>query len=446
MTEPRCFMRYGNAGNLYRTCNANFGGKEPPKEKAKFVPLISQSDFVKEVGRPYTKMSSSQKEAYHRLASARAMRDRREEERKQASMNKKEYKEYIQSLKKTKGQEKENVDLFKQKEKETKQLQKLIKEEGKQLSNKEDIEQFIQNEVIPDKLKNIMSADFKEKYIKDKIAEKQEKLGSLNEAELRREAMAKGNTLAGKKSSMVDTPVGKLGLRKIVSDFGIKGLQLQAGLNNSADGSIKNAENLFKILSAVGKLNYSTQTKKILGPPDSYSGYRGLFNKLVAGKVSGPPTNTRGLSAEDKKKREKIQERIDSLRDKVVGLKDEKMFDKKVQDVLQERQKEIKEIEKSSEKDFGKFKKEQIEGLNQLKNELIVVNQNSLTEMRNIAKKQGFDEDWIKKNINLAIDEKTGRPNARNDLLTGRLIRAKKILENLDDINKKLKSKDKKDK
>ena len=56
-----CYMRYGNAGQLYRTCNDNFGVKGPRKPPDKFTPLITQAEFIEEIGREYGKMSSSQK-------------------------------------------------------------------------------------------------------------------------------------------------------------------------------------------------------------------------------------------------------------------------------------------------------------------------------------------------------------------------------------------------
>ena len=45
-----CYMRYGNAGQLYRTCNDNFGVKGPRKPPDKFTPLITQAEFIEEIG------------------------------------------------------------------------------------------------------------------------------------------------------------------------------------------------------------------------------------------------------------------------------------------------------------------------------------------------------------------------------------------------------------
>ena len=136
MSQPVCYMRYGNAGQLYRTCNDNFGSSGPPKPPAVFTPLITPQEFADKIGKTYDAMSSSQKQNYHRLASAISMREKREEQRKQKTMNEKEYKEYLQSKREDTRDNRKNKILMSRKLKEEKDLKRTLRQEGANISDK----------------------------------------------------------------------------------------------------------------------------------------------------------------------------------------------------------------------------------------------------------------------------------------------------------------------
>ena len=64
----------------------------------------------------------------------------------------------------------------------------------------------------------------------------------------------------------------------------------------------------------------------------------------------------------------------------------------------------------------------------------------SLTDLenaRNLARKNNFDEKWIKENIKVGINSE-GQPTTRTELLNNKLIKAKTIIENIEGLDKKL--------
>jgi hypothetical protein len=77
MSSPVCYTRYNNRGGKYVVCNSQKKGegKPPPAPKP---PLISVEDFLKGMGKGYSKLTAGQKRAYHRIDMANRRREESE--------------------------------------------------------------------------------------------------------------------------------------------------------------------------------------------------------------------------------------------------------------------------------------------------------------------------------------------------------------------------------
>jgi len=415
MSQPVCYMRYGNAGQLYRTCNNNFGGSGTPKPPAVFTPLITPQEFADKIGKSYEFMSSSQKQNYHRLASARSMRERRLEEKKQSVMNKQEYKDYLQSKKQDTKDNRENKTLINRKVKEEKELQKSLRNEGAKIGDKGEIKEFIENEVIPARIKTILSEKFKEDWVNKEMSKSVKEIKDPKEI---------GIDISKKESSDITTPNGlRIGMNRFIKDFKLDNLHTLVGLNNGASEVKQKIEKILKVLYNLNKITDKKTTEQL-----SYNSYRSLFNRLITGDLEGDTPSINSKIEKAKSSFMKVKEQ----------LSNEGNLKKKREAFKKEQEKENKEIKKKIKKQFDKHKKEQLDNLQNEKKSLIGINLRVLEEARNIARKNNLDEKWIKKNINLGIDEETGMPNNRIDLLNKKLIRAKDIIENIEGIDQKL--------
>lgn len=408
MSQPVCYMRYGNAGQLYRTCNDNFGSSGPPKPPAVFTPLITPQEFADKIGKTYDAMSSSQKQNYHRLASAISMREKREEQRKQKTMNEKEYKEYLQSKREDTRDNRKNKILMSRKLKEEKDLKRTLRQEGANISDKGEIKEFIEKKVIPSRKKEIMGEEFKKEWIEKETAKSVKDIIDPNKL---------GIEISKKQTSSIMTPnKEKIGMNRFIKDFQLGNLHTIIGLNNGVSEVKSKIERIFKVLSNVGKITDQE--------PKSYNDYRRLFNKLIAGDLKADTQTNK--------------KRLEKAKNSFVKVQDLKEVKERMDAFKEKQEKKNEEIKRKIKSDFEKHKKEQLENLKNEKNTLIGINLRVLEEARNIARKNNLDENWIRKNINLGIDEDTGMPNNRIDTLNKELIRAKDIIENIEGIDQKL--------
>jgi hypothetical protein len=447
MSEPRCYMRYGNAGQMYRTCNTNFGGKGPRKPPDKFTPLITQAEFVEDVGRPYSKMTSSQQQNYHRLASARAMREKREEERKQASMNNKEYKDYLASKKTTAKTARQDKVLYNKQERLQKDLKKEIEQaSGGRLLDDEDAIKKAVNKAVEREEQRLNRPEYKNRFIEERIKERlEEEGGQTNFKKLQEQTIKEGQALANKKDNVVRVGKSDKKLGTIIKEFGMNdNWAIRLGLGKKSDVE-DNANKLFKQLTQLGKMTWSATGKKYNEAPNDYSGYKTLFKKLSTGKIDGLlPPQTPGLPQAELTKRKKIRAGIKQASESIqkAYISNDSDSAKKVRGELGEAVKKNikteKDLKPSVEKEFDKHLKEQLENNDRSRKDKITTANFVLEESRNIARKNDIDEKWIQKNIRVSLDEE-GRPLNRLDLLNERLIRAKTITENLEGIEDKIK-------
>lgn len=73
----KCWWRYTNQGQRYKTCEANQYKKGQGKQQRE-AQRLTPEEFVKKIGVDYSDMKKAQKNEYHRLD----MAQRRAEERK----------------------------------------------------------------------------------------------------------------------------------------------------------------------------------------------------------------------------------------------------------------------------------------------------------------------------------------------------------------------------
>lgn len=411
MSDIRCYMRYGNAGQLYRVCNTD--KKFTPKDKkvAILTPLITQEEFVDKVGRPYSKMSSSQQQNYHRLASARAMRDKREEEKKQSTYNKEEYKDYIESRKTMNKDFKERQQLLREKQREEKALIQSVKfGRGDKFGDKEDIRQHFQD-TIGGKIKEWKSGKKKQPFIDKAIEEFKEESGGASDTAIKDDIMTKGKARLRKKVNMVDVGPKAVFLDKFLQDTGISDLpiyQLGIGKDDEVNANMKKLVNLTNTL-------HKKMTKGKGEDIKTYSGFIGAFKRYTAkfSKVDmffKPEFANEQLELIIGKQRDKREEELNKFKE---GLG--KKYDAK----------EKQELEQLT---FGlKFKTDRAT--------------DQLESLRNQAINKGFSRKWVEKNIKIGIDS-DGYMTEDSEKIAKKLIKAKEIIENLGEIKEKIKKKD----
>tara|TARA_R110000824_G_scaffold8686_4_gene39122 strand:+ start:3644 stop:4999 length:1356 start_codon:yes stop_codon:yes gene_type:complete len=440
-------MRYGNAGQMYRTCNANFGSVGPRKPPEKFTPLITPAEFAEDLGRTYSKMSSSQRENYHRLGAAQSMRDKREEERKQASMNNKEYKDYLVSKKSTAKTARTDKVLFNKQERLQKDLRKEIDNaSGGRLLEDEDAIKKAVKEAVGREEHRLKQPSYRDEWESEKIKERlQEEGGETNFKKLQAQSIKEGVALSNKKGNVVRVGKSDKKLGTIIKEFGMNdNWNIRLGIGKKADVEA-NADKLFKHLTALSKITWSATGKKYNEAPNDYSGFKTIFKKLASGKIDGLlPPQTPGLPASELSKRKKqragIKQASESIQKAYISNDSDNA--KKVRGELGEAVKKnirtAKDLKPDVEKEFQKHLKDKLEANDSSIKDKIFSANFVLEESRNIARKNDIDEKWIQKNIKVSLDEE-GRPLNRLDLLNDRLIRAKTITENLEGIEDKIK-------
>ena len=329
------------------------------------------------------------------------MRDKRLEEDKQKGMNSKEYKEYLTSKKESTEANKKQKLLYNQKLKEIKDLQKQLQSEGKLFSDKEGITNQV-DKILARQKAEYNSDTYRDNWIKERTAEKQEGLGKTDFKDLSNKIFQEGKKLGEKKSSVVQIPTGQSKkFSTIIRDFGLNDTwNLRLGLEGGKKNVGDQAKQIFSMLDKVGDIQYSRQTKKFKGKPNDYEGYKTLFNKLIKGEVQGPPSV--GVSAEDKAKALKIKKTIADIKNSLNNTfkSDDspllKQVKAKVGDQIKKNIKEGKDVKGNVAQEVKDFQKQQL----------------------------GIDNE--------------GRPTTRTDLLNNRLIRAKTIIENIEGLDKKL--------
>lgn len=441
--DLRCYMRYGNAGQQYRICNTPHAGKKPAPRVAKFTKIMTPQEFSEEVGNPYSKMSASQKENYHRLGSAIAMREKRQEQSKQKEMNAKEYKEYLKSLGEGKARDKEQEQLLKKSERLLKDLKKELSGRGVNMSDEKEIKEFIK--------KNVNESDFNESAFRENAKRDLENRPSTYEAVLR-ERIKKGEKQLNKADSVIKLQSGQTKkLSTIIKDFGLNDtLLIQAGGDSTA-GAIKNGNQIMNFLEKAKKLTYARQQKKYAEPLTDYDTYKTFFRKLMnpendtlQGLTKLTKPLPRGSSEEEQKKVAKQRKQLQQIRGAIKEnfLSDRAEGLKKLKGSLQEEAKNNLAFNESQEKDIDK----NVEKAQKTADEFIPMKQdnlvreavNQLEDFRNQARKNGFDEKWIQSNIRIGIT-RDGRISGDTERFNQKLINTKEIIENIEGLEPKIK-------
>ncbi len=180
----RCYMRYGNAGQVYRICK----GPPPPTTKppAVFTPLITPEEFVRKLAKgnkkikSYGDLSSSQKQNYHRLAMAQS-RSRRRENRE---MNNDEYTLFLEQKRMDAQIDRVENRLQRKKEKEEKRVKRQFEERGILDNNPEEIKKYFRQKEEKE-IKTQKSEKYKDEFFetrKDDINELFEKKDKLEDS------------------------------------------------------------------------------------------------------------------------------------------------------------------------------------------------------------------------------------------------------------------------
>ena len=166
-TGARCYMRYGNAGQLYRICK----GPPPPAKKppAVFVPKLTPSAFVAKLMKGnksikgYGDLSSSQKQNYHRLAMAQT----RESMRENQALNHDEYKVFLAQKRADLKLDRAEDKIQKQLAQEEKSIKNKVERRGPTAANPEEIKKYF-DKLKEKRFKLETGETFKENFFDDK--------------------------------------------------------------------------------------------------------------------------------------------------------------------------------------------------------------------------------------------------------------------------------------
>jgi hypothetical protein len=195
-TGARCYMRYGNAGQLYRICK----GPPPPTKKppAVFVPKLTPSAFVAKLMKGnksikgYGDLSSSQKQNYHRLAMAQT----RESMRENQALNHDEYKVFLAQKRADLKLDRAEDKIQKQLAQEEKSIKNKVERRGPTAANPEEIKKYF-DKLKEKRFKLETGETFKENFFDDKEEKikknvaKREKRSDKDKKRLQIEALRK---------------------------------------------------------------------------------------------------------------------------------------------------------------------------------------------------------------------------------------------------------------
>lgn len=168
MSEVRCFMRYNNQGQLFRTCNNKKAGSTKKTKPAVITPLITPNEFIAKLNSErtqtqkdkgfsysYANLTPAQRTNYHRLD----MANRRQAERKVMKGNKEALETYKLEMKEEREKAKLKKLKLKEEKAKTKEAKKKLKAElknkqksysklKKELDKQQDIEAKIKKDVV----------------------------------------------------------------------------------------------------------------------------------------------------------------------------------------------------------------------------------------------------------------------------------------------------------
>jgi hypothetical protein len=396
-TGARCYMRYGNAGQLYRICK----GPPPPTTKppAVFVPKITPTAFVAKLMRSnpkikgYGDLSSSQKQNYHRLAMAQT----RENMRENQALNHDEYKVFLAQKRADLRLDREEDRLRKQLAKEEKVIKRKVESKGPTAANPDEIQKYF--DTLRDKrFKKESGESFKDNFFDEREARLKKTIDKRNKKSDNKKQEIMFSTLA---EEVITRPRFVDGKRKgnVEGDYRTTFLQLTPDVK----GSLEDISKDIGIPQNVGVVRTALNKKQLI---DNLKKYVKLFKK--------PPTQA------DLKKNlpKEFKELNKGEKDKLV-----KLFDKRT-----------KKLEEDQRAFFTKdFKKKQ-EGLKKELTEIYDTKASkAIYKYKEAVKKaeaKGLGPKLVNKNVRVIFDGE----NVKGFGDISELMNIKETIEKVDEI------------
>ena len=365
-TGARCYMRYGNAGQLYRICK----GPPPPTKKppAVFVPKLTPSAFVAKLMKGnknikgYGDLSSSQKQNYHRLAMAQT----RESMRENQALNHDEYKVFLAQKRADLKLDRAEDKIQKQLAQEEKSIKNKVERRGPTAANPEEIKKYF-DKLKEKRFKLETGETFKENFFDDKEEKIKKNVAKRNK---RSDKDKKRIQIEELRKELISKP--KFEKRKVTGGEAFKrtgdteGIYktTQIRLTDKLKGSIEQVFNFLGIPENVGLPRIDRDKKQILGQLDRYVKDFTKFNKGKTPsaeqlKKNLPPPFKSLTDAEEKKlidnydkETEKIaKEQMDFFRKeydkKIKGLRKDltETYDTKAQKAIYKYKQAVKDAE-----------------------------------------------------------------------------------------------------
>ena len=426
----RCYMRYGNQGQLYRIC----AGPPPPTTKppAVFVPLISPVQFVEKLAKKdksiksYGDLSSSQKQNYHRLAQAQS----RAERRANRDLNNDQYTLYLEGKRMDAQIDRIEDKLEKKKEKEERRITKNMEERGILASTDTEIEKYY-NKVEEKAIKKLESAEERREFFEGKkeaierdfekdLKEDRDDRLNIWESILRERVVSKPEYKDGKRVGIikgnfweqVQTPFGAKPLKDVVKALGMNELKLMSNVEDK-EGLNKLKGDIKKIFDNIPKFAGQKLAKNIKSLDD--------LKKVIKHKK----LDEKALKPFYQMTKEQEDKLLNSYK-KHLEQKKKDRIDRITNDYERIQKNEKKRIEEIRERDIKKAK---------AKRKVAVRD----------AEAKGMSGKWIKKNVKLLFDKdfsgEVKDAKTLADILMGvekSVEKVAEIDEDLDKLQKKL--------
>ena len=401
MSGKRCYMRYGNQGQLYRVC----AGPPPATSKppAIFTPLITPVAFVKKLAsknkkiKSYDDLSSSQRQNYHRLAQAQS----REKRRENIEMNNEQYSIFLEQRRMDAHIERVEEKIERKQEKEEKRIKRNMEEKGILANTPEEIKEYF-NKKVKEDLSKLDSQKVRDEFFESK----KDNAEDIFKKRMREDDDDKVNIIASQRRKDIDLNT-TISIPNIGGEHSISSIFSKLGFNKnvailSADrGEV--IKNLRKIGEVIVKVN-----PKLKGKVLSLDNLNTFIEKNAKFKSQLKP----------------FFEVSDKIRASAI-----KSYNKEQEDFKNKQIKEIKERYKT----FLINEEKRIRDVNdtkmkQAKNKLVVAEKD--------FREKGLSRKWIKKNVNIVFDKNLSGDFKVGDI--GDLLNIKKNLEKVDKLDEKL--------
>lgn len=361
----RCFMRYGNQGQLYRVCSEGGDKSKPP---AVFTPLITPQQFILDLAKKnkkikgYADLTSSQQQNYHRLD----MANRREERAKNKDMNNKVYSLYLEQKRADAKLDRLEDQVRARQEKKQQKIVNRFERKGTTASSPQDIKDYFKIKQEKE-IKRTLGKDNKEAYInriEDKLKSDKNDIMKFEVAEFKEKRNELLKEAKENKRPLSQATQKSLKREQEIIESKLKNIKDKLD-SNFAEKEWERVKGKFvqNINEKYGVREKKAQIKLELAIKDAKAQGKGpqwikknvllIFDKNQQGKATTDLKELMMANQDDVEDVEELQAELDQLQEE--GITNKKVRKKKLKNLTQ---KQIEAQEKKEAKELKKLKYE----------------------------------------------------------------------------------------